>query len=85
MRKSMLSAAAAVLLAVVGTALLAAPASAQPYWRHHHHHYGWGGPMVGSGLWLYAPRPRCWTEVRTVRVHTRHGWVLRDRAVRYCR
>jgi hypothetical protein len=96
-----LSTAAALALAVIGGALFAQPVSADPFgpiwnrpsghWQHRPSH-GWYGPRHHS--WHRAPGfyfgyravPRCWTEVRTVRVKTRHhGWVWRDRLVRYCR
>ena len=61
-----------------GSFATATSADAHGWRRHHHrpHHvYSYG----------YQYRPVCWTEWRKVRVHTRHGWVWRDRRVTRCR
>lgn len=71
--------AAVIATAVFGVLTAVSPAEAQ-HWRHRHHHH------PGPGYYFsYRTAPECWTELRTVRVHTRHGWRLRERPVRICR
>lgn len=90
------SAVAVIALALLGGTLAAAPASAGgplgPVWNdgsggwhrpYRHDHHGW---RHGPRTWGWYGARRCWTEVRTIRIHTRHhGWVWRDRLVRHCR
>ncbi len=74
MRKTLVALAVLAGGAILGSLATPAPAEAQG-WHHRHHHYGYG----------YRPVRRCWTEIRTVRVHTRYGIRWRERPVTICR